>query len=68
MPREEDRFVEYWMGELPGDVQNLLSMIAPNETTIIDIRLTRVVREGVFRLTRQLSSRSFKDTDPGGLL
>jgi hypothetical protein len=68
VPREEDRFVEYWMAELPGDGRNLLSMIAPNETTIIDIRLTRVVREGVFRLTRQLGSRSFRDTDPGGPL
>ena len=68
VPREDDRFVEYWMAEMPANVQNLLPLIAPNETTIIDIRLTRVVREGVFRFTRQLSPRSFRKTDPGSPL
>ncbi|MEZ5462370.1 esterase/lipase family protein [Dokdonella sp.] len=67
-PRDGDHFVEYWMAELQADVQNLLPLIAPNETTIIDIRMTRVVREGVFSLARQTSPRSFKDTEPGGVL
>ena len=67
-PRDGDGFVEYWAADLHADVQDLLPLIPPNETTIIDIRLTRVVREGVFRLTRQLSPRSFKDADPGGAL
>ena len=64
-PRDGEAFVEYWAAELHADVQDLLPLIPPNETTIIDIRLTRVVREGVFQLTRQLGSRSFKETDPG---
>lgn len=67
-PRDGDAFVEYWAAELHADLQDLLPLIPPNETTIIDIRLTRVVREGVFRLTRQLASRSFKSADPGGAL
>lgn len=67
-PRDGEAFVEYWAAEMHADVQNLLPLIPPNETTIIDIRLTRVVREGVFRLTRQLSPRSFKNTDPGGAI
>ena len=67
-PRDGDAFVEYWAAELHANVQDLLPLIPPNETTIIDIRLTRVVREGVFRLTRQLSPRSFKNSDPGGAL
>ena len=67
-PRDGESFVEYWAAELHADVQDLLPLIPPNETTIIDIRMTRVVREGVFRLTRQLGSRSFKDTDPGGAI
>lgn len=67
-PRDGEHFAEYWMAELHADVQNLLPLITPNETTIIDIRMTRVVREGVFRFTQQLGSRSFKDTEPGGVL
>ncbi len=67
-PRDGEGFVEYWAAELHATVQDLLPLIPPNETTIIDIRLTRVVREGVFRLTRQLSPRSFKNPDPGGTL
>jgi hypothetical protein len=66
MPRDGEHFVEYWMAELDTDVQNLLPLVAPNETTIIDIRMTRIVREGVYRLTQQLGPRSFKDADLGG--
>jgi hypothetical protein len=67
-PREENKFIEYWTAELAASVQDLLPLIAPNETTIIDIRLSRIVREGVFRLGQQLASRSFKDTEPGGAI
>ena len=35
---------------------------------IIDIRMNRIVREGVYRMTRQLSPRSFKDAELGGPL
>jgi len=68
VPRDGDHFVEYWMTELQSDVQNLLPLVAPNQTTIIDIRLTRVVREGIYRTTQQLTPRSFKDVEPGGAL
>ena len=67
-PRDGECFVEYWGAELHAAVQNLLPLIAPNETTIIDIVMTRVVHEGVFRLTRQLAPRSFKSAVPGGTL
>ncbi|MBL0164805.1 MAG: alpha/beta hydrolase [Xanthomonadales bacterium] len=67
-PRDGEGFVEYWAAELHATVRDLLPLIPPNETTIIDLRLTRVVREGVFRLTSQLSPRSFKNPDPGGAL
>ncbi|HET9033717.1 MAG TPA: phospholipase [Dokdonella sp.] len=67
-PRDDAAFVEYWAAELHASVRDLLPMIPPNETTIIDIRLTRVVREGVFRLTRTLTPRSFKNVEPGGAL
>jgi hypothetical protein len=67
-PRHEDRWVEHWAAELGADVASLLDLIEPNQTTIVDIRMTRVVREGVFRFTRQLAGRSFKKDAPGGPL
>ena len=66
--REGEHFVEHWESELHSSVKDLLPMISANETTIIDIRLTRVVREGTFRLTRQLSPQSFKKSEPGGVI
>jgi hypothetical protein len=66
--RDGEHFVEHWESELHSSVKDLLPMISANETTIIDIRLTRVVREGTFRLTRQLVSQSFKNTEPGGVI
>jgi hypothetical protein len=65
-PRHEDRWVEHWAAELGADGTGLLDLIEPNQTTVIDIRLTRVVREGVFRFTRQLAARSFKKDPAGG--
>jgi hypothetical protein len=66
-PREAERFVEHWPAELGADIADLLDVIRPNQTTIIDLRLTRVVREGVFRFTRSLAARDFRKDPPGGV-
>jgi hypothetical protein len=63
-PRQEDKWVEHWAAEL-ADGGGLLDLVNPNQTTIIDLRLTRIVREGVFRFTRQLAPRSFRRDEPG---
>jgi len=65
MPRLEGKWVEHWMTELAADPGSLLDLVAPNQTTVIDLRLTRIVREGVFRFTSQLSPRSFRRDEPG---
>lgn len=65
LPRQDDKWVEHWAAELAADVGSLLDVIEPNQTTIIDLRLTRIVREGVFRFTTQLAPRSFRKDEPG---
>ena len=65
-PRVDDRLVGHWGGVLDPEFGDLLAALPPNRTTIIDFVLTRVVRESVFRLTRNLAKRSFRDDDPGG--
>ena len=65
-PREAEKFVEHWPAELSADIADLLDVITPNQTTLIDLRLTRVVREGVFRFTRSLAARDFRKDPQGG--
>ena len=66
-PREAEKFVEHWPAELGAGIADLLDVIAPNQTTIVDLRLTRVVREGVLRFTRSLAARDFRKDPPGGV-
>ena len=65
-PRIDDRLVGHWGAVLDPGFGDLLAALPPNRTTIIDLVLTRVVRESVFRLTRNLARRSFRDDAPGG--
>lgn len=67
-PRGPERLVEHWPTRLGAGLDDLLAVIEPNQTTIIDIVLHRVVREGVFRFTRNLAPRSFRDDPPGGAI
>lgn len=66
-PRHPDDAVTYCPATLSPDSGNLLPYLRPNETTLVDIVLTRVVREGVFRLRRSLKPRAFKADRPGGV-
>jgi hypothetical protein len=42
------------------DREGLSAFIKPHATTMVDIRLHRIVREGVFQLTLDTSPESFK--------
>ena len=64
-PRATDGIVLYLEGAISATAHDILDYVEPNQTTLVDIVLTRVVRSGVFTLTRQLAPRSFKN-DPFG--
>jgi len=64
-PRATDGIVLYVEGAISAAEHDILAYVAPNQTTLIDIVLTRVVRSGVFTFTKQLAPRSFKN-DPFG--
>lgn len=68
LPREGERWVEHWPAELGAGLDSLLDVLSPNQTTIVDLRLSRVVREGVFRLTRNRRARDFRKDPPGGAI
>lgn len=67
-PRHEDLFVEYWQAMLDTSMHELMSFIYPNETTLIDVHLSRVVHKGVFGFTTQLAPPvDFKHVKPDGV-
>lgn len=67
-PRGREKLVEHWAAELGAGLDDLMQVISPNQTTIVDIVLRRIVREGVFRFTRSLAARDFRDDPAGGAL
>ncbi|HEX7339935.1 MAG TPA: phospholipase [Rhodanobacteraceae bacterium] len=67
-PRYDNRFVEYWQTMLDTSMHQLLDLIRPNETTLVDIILTRVVHKNVFNFTMQLAPPVyFRNVKPGGV-
>jgi hypothetical protein len=68
-PRPDEGFVHYVPGAFAGSKKLMRDVVRPNETTLVDIVLRRIVHEGVFRLGAATDKRTdFHDTDPGGLL
>jgi hypothetical protein len=67
-PHHSGRFVEHWQAAMDTSMQQLLPFIEPNQTTLIDIYLSRVVHKNVFRFTTQLAPPiEFKDVKPDGV-
>ena len=60
-PRATDGVVLYLEGAISAVTHDILDYVEPNQTTLVDIVLTRVVRSGVFTFTKQLAPRSFKN-------
>lgn len=47
---------------------DLFQILAPHQTTVLDVVLPRLVREGVFRLTRSLKPRDFSHPEAGAIV
>ena len=66
VPYPQDGFVLYQPASLKATPQNLNNLIKPNQTTIVDIVMRRIIREGVYRLTQNPSPQDFTRQPPGG--
>lgn len=64
-PRPTEGFVHYLPCDLQASAELLREVLQPNQTSLIEIVLRRVVREGVFRMDSGVRTRSFKKDDPG---
>lgn len=64
-PRPTEGFVHYLPCEISATTELLKSVLLPNQTTLVDIVLQRVIRRGVFELDQGTQQKSFKSTQPG---
>jgi hypothetical protein len=66
--RASDFFTHYVKAELHAATDTLLPLVRPNATLLIDVVLKRLVRSGMFRLTRDLRPRDFTGEGTGDVL
>jgi hypothetical protein len=67
-PRPDRGFAHYLDCRITASRELLGALLQPDGTTLVDIRLTRVVRKNVFRLQAMKgdsTGRKFSDTPPG---
>ena len=64
-PRPEEGFVHYQKCRISASANLFRAVVKPNQTTLVDIILNRVVHSETFRLDRTLKQGSFKDVKPG---
>lgn len=67
-PRPADGFVHFRKARLPASMQVLETFLRPDQTTLVDIQLTRVVHEGAFQLTQKRDPHDFTKVKPGRVL
>lgn len=65
IPYPQDGFVLYQPATLEASADNLRNFVKPNQTTIVDIVMRRMVREGVYRFTTEASPEDFTKQPPG---
>ena len=65
LPRPTEGFVHYLPGQLSANAAMLRAFLRPNQTTLVDIVLRRVVREGVFQIRQGTKAENFKKTPEG---
>lgn len=68
IPRPDSGFVHYLPCEIKASKDLLHQALKPNSTTLIDIRVRRIVRKNVFRLKKMMNDTikgEFKKTKPG---
>lgn len=66
--RPDEGFVHYLPATLRSSVANIQKFLKPNQTTLVDIVLKRVVHEGVFELTKELEGKDFRRQEEGKII
>lgn len=67
-PRPATGFVHYLPATLSAQLSNIEKFLKPDQTTMVDIVLRRMVHRGTFELTQDLEPEEFKGQEPGELI
>jgi hypothetical protein len=67
-PHNNSGFAHYKKARLNASEDVLNKILHPNQTTLLEIVMKRVVHEGTFRITQNRGAEEFKDTDPGKII
>jgi hypothetical protein len=68
IPRPRDGYAHYLKATLSATTRTLKQFLVPNQTTLVDIVLRRIVHEGVFQLTRDTDWESFEKQPEGQVI
>jgi hypothetical protein len=63
-PHNNSGFAHYKKARIQASEEQLHKILRPNQTTLLEIVMKRVVHEGTFRITQNRGAEEFKDTPP----
>lgn len=64
-PHNNSGFAHYVKGRIKASDKQLQAILFPNQTTLLEIIMKRVVHEGTFSINQNRKGEEFKDTDAG---
>jgi hypothetical protein len=64
-PHNHSGFAHYVKGIISATEDKVETILKPYQTTLLEVVMKRVVREGTFRLTQNREGEEFKDTNTG---
>ena len=67
-PHNNSGFAHYIKGRINASADQVAGILKPNQTTLMEIVMKRVVHEGTFRITQNRSAEEFKDADKGKII
>lgn len=67
-PHNNSGFGHYKKGRVNASKQELDKILRPNQTTLMEVVMKRVVHEGTFRITQNREAEEFKNTDTGKII
>jgi hypothetical protein len=67
-PHNNSGFAHYIKARIHASIDQLNKILHPNQSTLLEIVMKRVVHEGTFKITQNRGAEEFKDTDPGKII
>jgi hypothetical protein len=64
-PHNNSGFAHYVKGRINATDKQIETILKPNQTTLLEVVMKRVVHEGTFRIAQNRNAEEFKDTDTG---